>query len=215
LDTADVALQTGRMIEILDTDRNPLKPPLAAGGEGVGGWGSSSSNFATPFWIAVLFILSLLLASCAAPAAPPGVTVSVERVVSGQMLQIAGNSPPQVRLIGIEAPDFKQHPWGLEAKKRLEAMIDSQPVLLEFDVEKQFCYNSRCRQLAYVWRDGKLLNEELVKQGYALAEPRSPNVKYTERLARAQEWARIMGEGIWNPDSPMRLEPAEFRRQTR
>ncbi|NEO50538.1 MAG: thermonuclease family protein, partial [Moorea sp. SIO4A3] len=29
----------------------------------------------------------------------------------------------------------------------------------------------------------------------------------------AQEYARIMGYGIWNPDQPLRLTPAEFRRQ--
>ncbi|MBW4497760.1 MAG: thermonuclease family protein [Oscillatoria princeps RMCB-10] len=197
----------------MDTHRKlPQTPPPRWRG---GGWGVGFFIRRMSKAGCLLFILCLLLASCAAPAAPRGVTVSVERVVSGQMLQIAGNPLQQVRLIGIEAPDFKQHPWGLEAKKRLEAMIDSQPVLLEFDVEEKFCYNSRCRQLAYVWREGKLLNEELVKQGYALAEPRSPNVKYTERLARAQEWARLMGEGIWNPDSPMRLPPADFRRQSR
>jgi micrococcal nuclease len=58
-----------------------------------------------------------------------------------------------------------------------------------------------------------LLNEQLVKEGYVLAAPRSPNKKYDSRIARAQEYARLMGYGIWNPDQPMRLTPAEFRRQ--
>nr|WP_250125489.1 thermonuclease family protein [Chroococcidiopsis sp. CCMEE 29] len=68
------------------------------------------------------------------------------------------------------------------------------------------------RRLAYVWQDGVLLNEKLVKEGYVLRVTRSPNHKYDQRLARAQEWARLMGLGVWNPEQPMRLTPAEFRR---
>jgi len=144
-------------------------------------------------------------------------------VVSGQTLDVLNTNqqPPQierVRLIGIEAPDLKQHPWGAAAKNRFEKMITKitgqqlvlQPVFLEPDVQEKDSYG---RWLAYVWHDNVLLNEQLVKEGYVLAAPRSPNNKYDSRLARAQEYARIMGYGIWNPDQPMRLTPAEFRRQ--
>jgi micrococcal nuclease len=69
--------------------------------------------------------------------------------------------------------------------------------------------------LAYVWKDKLLLNEEVVKQGYALFVARSPNHKYDQRLEHAQQWARIMGKGIWNTDKPMRVTPGEFRRLSR
>ncbi len=144
-------------------------------------------------------------------------------MVSGQTLDVLNTNqqPPlieRVRLIGIEAPDLKQHPWGAAAKNRFEKMITKitgqqlvlQPVFLEPDVQEK---DSSGRWLAYVWHDNVLLNELLVKEGYVLAAPRSPNNKYDSRIARAQEYARIMGYGIWNPDQPMRLTPAEFRRQ--
>ena len=144
-------------------------------------------------------------------------------MVSGQTLDVLNTNqqPPlieRVRLIGIEAPDLKQHPWGAAAKNRFEKMISKirgqqlvlQPVFLEPDVQEK---DSSGRWLAYVWHDNVLLNEQLVKEGYVLAAPRSPNNKYDSRLARAQEYARIMGYGIWNPNQPMRLTPAEFRRQ--
>jgi micrococcal nuclease len=147
----------------------------------------------------------------------------VQQVVSGQTLDVLNTNqqPPlieRVRLIGIEAPDLKQHPWGAAAKNRFEKMITKitgqqlvlQPVFLEPDVQEK---DSSGRWLAYVWHDNVLLNEQLVKEGYVLAAPRSPNNKYDSRIARAQEYARIMGYGIWNPDQPMRLTPAEFRRQ--
>jgi micrococcal nuclease len=147
----------------------------------------------------------------------------VQQVVSGQTLDVLNTNqqPPlieRVRLIGIEAPDLKQHPWGAAAKNRFEKMISKitgqqlvlQPVFLEPDVQEKDSYG---RWLAYVWHDNVLLNEQLVKEGYVLAAPRSPNNKYDSRIARAQEYARIMGYGIWNPNQPMRLTPAEFRRQ--
>jgi len=55
----------------------------------------------------------------------------------------------------------------------------------------------------------------MVKRGYALAKPRSPNTKYDQRLANAQAWARIMGVGIWDPEQPMGITPTEFRSQNR
>jgi micrococcal nuclease len=159
---------------------------------------------------------------CQSKPAKNGITVQVQRVVSGQTIEVLNTNqrPPgieRVRLIGIEAPDLKQQPWGLRAKNRLEKMISvatSQQlvlhsVFLEPDKQEKDSFG---RWLAYVWYDGKLLNEQLVKDGYVLSAPRSPNDKYDERIARAQEYARIMGYGIWNPVQPMRLTPAEFRR---
>lgn len=143
--------------------------------------------------------------------------VKVERVVTGQALEVLdGSKQPalteRVRLIGIESPDLKQQPWGLEARDRLEQLIVGQTVLLEPDEENLDQYG---RRLAYVWQDGTLLNEQMVAQGYALFVPRSPNNKYDRRLAHAQEVAQIMGLGIWNSKQPMRLTPDEFRRQYR
>lgn len=163
----------------------------------------------------------LLLVSCQGKS-PPTVNqtqVKVVRVVSGQSLEVLGmaeqpNLISQVRLIGIDAPDLRQQPWGDDAKEALEALIGSieQPVTLEFDIEPK---DKIGRTLAYVWKDKVLLNEQIVKLGYALFVARSPNHKYDSLLERAQQWARLMGQGIWNPEKPMRLTPAEFRRRFR
>ena len=160
---------------------------------------------------------------CQSSNLPKGITLKVQRVVSGQTIEVlnpAQLSPvrERVRLIGIEAPDLRQQPWGIAAKKRLKQIISEtsdrqvvlHPVLLEQDVKKKDTFE---RSLAYVWHNGILLNEQLIKEGYVLATPRSPNHKYDDRFARAQEYARVMGYGIWNPNQPMRLSPAEFRRQ--
>ncbi|KAB8314994.1 thermonuclease family protein [Tolypothrix campylonemoides VB511288] len=145
------------------------------------------------------------------------VQIKVAQVVSGQTLEVVGigEQPSlisQVRLLAIDAPDLQQRPWGDAAKERLEALVGEQPVMLEFDVQMKDKFG---RTLAYAWKDEVLLNEQLVKEGYALFVGRSPNHKYDLRLERAQQWARLMGQGIWNPEKPMRLTPAEFRRQYR
>lgn len=147
----------------------------------------------------------------------------MQRVVSGQTLEVLNPTQQsalieRVRLIGIEAPDIKQQPWGEAAKNHLEQVLTKanaqqlvlDTVFLEPDIQEK---DSSGRWLAYVWHEGVLLNEQLVKEGYVLAAPRAPNSKYDSRFARAQEYARIMGYGIWNPDQPMRLTPAEFRRK--
>ena len=163
----------------------------------------------------------LLLVSCQSPnnSSTTPASLKVARVVSGQSLEVLGmesqpNLISQVRLIGLDAPDLRQLPWGEDAKQLLEGLIGgaNQAVNLEFDLEAKDKFN---RTLAYVWKDKLLLNEEVVKQGYALFVARSPNHKYDRRLERAQQWARIMGKGIWNTDKPMRMTPGEFRRLSR
>lgn len=166
--------------------------------------------------LSILYCL-LLLTSCQAAKPGKGLEVKVARVVSGQTLEVTGigDQPAlisQVRLIGIDAPDLRQNPWGEEAKTNLEQMISNKPVWLEFDVQDKDDFG---RYLSYVWLDGVLLNEELIEQGYGLAVARSPNQKYEQQFFRAQESARLIGQGIWNPEKPMRLTPTEFRLQNR
>jgi micrococcal nuclease len=141
----------------------------------------------------------------------------VERIVSGQTIEIVDpqkqtDSNLRVQLIGVSAPDLRQRPWGEIARERLQEMIGEKPVLLEFDVELKDQFD---RHLAYVWQNGKLLNEQLLLEGRVMFRSRSLNRKYDQRLERAQEHARVMGLGIWNPDQALRVSPEQFRQQHR
>jgi micrococcal nuclease len=172
-------------------------------------------------WIGkvVIFSCCLLLFGCQLAHPPSGLTVRVQRIVSGQTIEVVlserANSSQQVRLMGISAPDLRQHPWGEAAKQRLEQLIResntqhslSQNILLESESEEPDRFD---RLPAHVWHNGDLISEQLVKEGYVLAELEYPH-KYSQRLQYAQEYARLMGYGIWNPEQPMRLTPAEFR----
>lgn len=169
----------------------------------------------------------LLLVGC--QASPPRYpTVQISRVLSGQSVEWIDKSqqPPviqQGRLIGIDAPDLAQEPWGKQAKQRLEELIGTTSkdgVSIEFDGTDADKYG---RKFIYLWKDSRLLNEQLLRDGCVLANMRTPNssstiitgTKYRERFLRGSQYARIMGVGIWNSAQPMRMSPSEFRKEER
>lgn len=172
-------------------------------------------------WSIVLFPLALclLLSGCQPAAiAPPGVTVQVQRVVSGDTLEVTGTKPQanfveQVQLIGVDAPELGQHPWGSAARAFLKQKIDpaNPTVVLEMDVQPM----DGNRRLAYVWVGNTLVNEAILAEGHALVKLSPPNTRHEQRLRYAQDRARQIGLGIWNPDQPLRLTPAQFRNQPR
>lgn len=167
------------------------------------------------YLILLVMIVGLILTGCQLPKPPQGTIVQVRRVISGQTIEVLGlgeqaTVAQTVRLIGLDAPDLAQDPWGQAAKAHLETLVNQQPVLVELDVQPR---DTHQRWLAYLWQGNQLLNEAMVKAGYGLAVSRAPNLKYRDRLNNAQSYARVMGYGIWDPRNPLRQTPAEFRRQ--
>ena len=69
------------------------------------------------------------------------------------------------------------------------------PVGIELDVQARDKYG---RLLAYVYLpNGKMLNEEIVKAGYANIMTVPPNVKHQETFLRAYREARENKRGLW------------------
>ncbi|NJN57390.1 MAG: thermonuclease family protein [Leptolyngbyaceae cyanobacterium SL_5_9] len=171
----------------------------------------------------LLLLSCLLLLGCQPSIAPQGTTVQVSRAINGQTIEILDPTGQtalnqRVRLLGIDAPLIEQEPWGTEARQRLAELVEGQTVLLEADLDTRDSYD---RIWGYVWLGDRLVNQHLVEEGWALAEvrplagisPRSPDPKYEQRFSRAQEKARLLGIGIWNPEQPMRQSPCEFHQQ--
>lgn len=118
----------------------------------------------------------------------------------------------RIRLIGIDAPEMGQVPWGEKAKRFLEDLLASQgrTVTLETDVEQRDKYN---RLLAYLrMKDGRIVNEELLLNGYAMLFTVPPNVKYVERFKAAQSSARQKKLGIWG-DGGLTQSPPDYRKE--
>ena len=128
--------------------------------------------------------------------APQGTVVTVGRIVSGDTIQVspAIEDKRTVRLIGIDAPEARQ-PFGDAARAQANSLIGGRKVALEFDEKRTDESN---RLLAYVrLPGGDLLNEFMLRAGYAQADITLPNVKYEEQLRAAQDEARDTNTGIW------------------
>ena len=152
--------------------------------------------------------------SAATPAtlAPEGPTetATVVRVVDGDTLVIdRGRGNERVRYIGIDAPesvrpDTPVEFMGSDAAVANGALVEGREVVLELDVSEADRFG---RLLRYVWlRDGdawRLVNLELVRQGYAQAVSFPPDVRRQDELRAAEREARDAGHGLWGPATPL------------
>ena len=161
-------------------------------------------------WL-VITCYSIILFGCSATPEQIDLRVGkVKRVVSGQTVEVVltGLSEPiKVRIIGIDAPDLQQSPWGEVAKKKLSELTIGLPVKLELESQERDRYN---RLNAHIWQNETLVSQQLVKSGCVLPND-SYEHKYSKLLMESREYARLMGYGIWNPKQAMRYTPRQFR----
>ncbi len=126
----------------------------------------------------------------------------VQRVIDGDTIVLEQNNL-RIRLQGIDTPETVKEktpvePWGPEASDYTQQFLEASNwrVRLEIDGEPIDRYG---RHLAFLWHDGRLLNEELVLQGLARAQTDfdySPSMK--KRLRAAQLQAQTARRGIWS-----------------
>lgn len=141
------------------------------------------------------------------PSVTPSLAVSgrgddavVARVVDGDTVVLADGRI--VRYIGIDAPETK-HPrkqtecFGHASSEANRRLVEGKSVRLERDVSETDRYG---RLLRYVWLGGTLVNEQLVRQGYAAAAPFPPDVRYRDLLRSAQRDARRERKGLWGEE---------------
>lgn len=120
----------------------------------------------------------------------------------------------RVRLIGIDAPEASASPRARDQARRLHVPVSEivrlglharayaerlappgTGILLELDLEHRDRYG---RLLAYVWiQDTRMVNEEMLRSGWALLLTVPPNVRYVERLRAAQRDAIEHRRGLW------------------
>ena len=144
-----------------------------------------------------------LLAACTVPTAV-GEWAGVDRVIDGDTLVLRDGE--RVRLLGLDAPEMgsggaSPECFAPEAKAFLDVLVveaDGQLRLQLDEVE----FDRYGRRLAYLWdRQGRMLNEEILREGYARYYPAGHTVKWKERLRVAEEEARLSQRGLWHPDA--------------
>lgn len=141
-------------------------------------------------------------------------SAEIARVLSGQTVEVVltkTSKATKVRITGIDAPDLRQSPWGRKSKERLSELILGMSVKLETDSLESDRFN---RINAHIWHHNTLISQKLVKEGCVLANSDYPHA-YSKLLMHAQEYARLMGYGIWNPQQALRQTPSQFRSKTK
>ncbi len=123
--------------------------------------------------------------------------VQVLEVIDGDTVKLSDGR--RVRYIGIDTPETvdphrTDECYGLEASLRNKELVEGKMVQLEMDKEDKDDFG---RSLRYVWMDDILVNEVLVKEGYARAKKYPPNVKYHSMLLSAQKEAKVQDLGLW------------------
>lgn len=164
--------------------------------------------------IPLLFLFVLVLISFAISTAlgqPAGRQVDhllegrVEDVIDGDTVKVrlAKGSIETVRYLLIDTPET-HHPHrgreelGVEAFLANREIVENRKVFLELDLNERDKYG---RLLAYLWLDKEkkfMVNEELVRRGFAMPLTIPPNVKYTDRIHEALSVARKTESGLWS-----------------
>ena len=155
------------------------------------------SNFGFRIYNSVWLIFIILLTTAGYSSAETLYTV--QWVNDGDTIVLADGK--RVRYIGINSPEIdhdkqRAQPFGYPARTFNKQMVLNRKIRLEFDLERQDRYG---RLLAYIFlTDGILLNEKMLQQGYAFFLFHKPNLKYNQRLLKAQQEAMKARKGLWN-----------------
>jgi micrococcal nuclease len=148
-------------------------------------------------WTRIAGVLSM---PCAAAVhdlraqAPTADRCEVREVIAGETLRCRDGR--RLRLLLIDAPESDQRPLGSRAAEAVLGLAPPGTLLaLEYDVDRNDGYGAT---LAYAYLpDGRMLNEEIARAGFASVSIFPPNVKHADRIRTAARGARAARRGIW------------------
>jgi len=131
------------------------------------------------------------------------VDVTLDRAVDGDTIKVSYNgNVDTVRYLLIDTPETKKpnscvQPYGEDASKRNKELVNSGKLQLEFDKDDR--RDKYGRLLAYVYVDGKSVEETLLKEGLArVAYVYEPNTRYIEQYRKDEQEAKTEKLSIWS-----------------
>jgi micrococcal nuclease len=140
---------------------------------------------------------------------------TIFRVVDGDTLKVNYDGKTElIKLIGIDAPENKLSrkakdeavaskenlvtivSRGIDAEKFMKNLVKKGDIVtIEFDAETR---DINGNLIGYIFlANGKMLNEEIVRAGYAHVVTTSHNAKYYDRLSKAYAEAKAHKRGFW------------------
>lgn len=134
----------------------------------------------------------------------PTFETTVTRVVDGDTFHaLINNKDEKIRLILVDTPETVKtntpiQPLGKESSLFTKSVLKpGTKVNLELDAQERDRYG---RILAYVYVNGKMLNETLLEKGLARVAVFPPNTRYVDEFREIQEKAKQQKLGIWSID---------------
>ncbi|WP_044748253.1 thermonuclease family protein [Bacillus alveayuensis] len=157
--------------------------------------------------IPVVLILITFIIACSKQDEFERVVVKLDKVHDGDTISVIINGESEtVRFLLVDTPETS-HPrlgeqlFGTEAKEYTKKLVErAKKVELEFDIgPKRDKYS---RLLAYVYVDGKMVQEELLKRGLArVAYVYPSNSRYLEQIRVIEEESKGKGIGTWEVEN--------------
>lgn len=117
--------------------------------------------------------------------------VTVTRVIDGDTVEISDGR--HIRYIGIDSPE-KGDCYATAAAKLNEELVLGKKVKLELGLNELDEFG---RTLAYVWVNGKLVNEKLLQNGAGEFFLDTVNVNHQEALIQAANKSYDQRVGLW------------------
>jgi endonuclease YncB( thermonuclease family) len=154
--------------------------------------------------VATTYPVRSRLPQLAADSVPPAfsptptglVFCTVSHIVDGDTIDVNGCADAgRIRLILVNTPEISPGEcFGKEASAYTSQRLLNRQVGLEKDRSEKDSFG---RYLRYVWTDGELFNERLVRDGYAELAIYPPDLKHLARIAAAQAEAKSASRGLW------------------
>lgn len=182
----------------------------------LGGMFVSKRFLSLSVFLVVLLYATVAFAIERIPSEPRGSTKSavVVRIVDGDTIRAKCDGREiAVRMIGIDTPESRANDraekqsrseskpvkeivrLGKRATRRLELLLrPGDKIVLEFDVEKKDRYG---RTLAYIRKNGEMVNATMIADGFAYPLTIPPNVEYAKIFADLFRIARENRSGLW------------------
>jgi len=139
-------------------------------------------------------------------------TVNFSKCIDGDTLKVKKSKEEiTVRMLAIDTPELdkngnKGEYYANEASEfTCNKIKNAKKIELEYDINSDRT-DKYDRVLAWVFVDGELLQDDLVKNGYAKVAYLYADYKYTSVLKESQELASAKEMGIWDSDAKKRYD---------
>ncbi|MDV6378055.1 thermonuclease family protein [Sporosarcina sp. GW1-11] len=130
------------------------------------------------------------------------IPVELVKTIDGDTIKIMYEGKEvNVRYLLIDTPETNhprlgKQPFGQQAKVRNQELLQKGQLEIEFDIGDK--YDKYGRLLAYIYIDGKSVQEQLLKEGLArVGYVYPPNTKHLDAFKSAEAQAKKSGIGIW------------------